>query len=61
MNGDGKALEGDLVGTLASLWTETACMFGAGLAGAATAGLGGEIVAGGCALIGSKAKDAHVN
>ncbi|MFD5949775.1 RHS repeat-associated core domain-containing protein [Streptomyces collinus] len=65
VNGDGKALEGDLVGTLASLGTETACMFGAGLAGAATAGLGGAIVAGGCALIGSyvgdKAKDAYVN
>ncbi|MFF8828500.1 RHS repeat-associated core domain-containing protein [Streptomyces sp. NPDC015131] len=64
-NGDGKALEGDLVGTLASLGTETACMFGAGLAGAATAGVGGAIVAGGCALVGSyvgdKAKDAYVN
>ncbi|MFF8278858.1 RHS repeat-associated core domain-containing protein [Streptomyces lateritius] len=64
-NGDGKALEGDLVGTLASLGTEAACMFGAGLAGAATAGVGGAIVAGGCALVGSyvgdKAKDAYVN
>ncbi|MGW0117905.1 RHS repeat-associated core domain-containing protein [Streptomyces sp. NPDC003327] len=64
-NGDGKALEGDLVGTVASLGTETACMFGAGLAGAATAGVGGAIVAGGCALVGSyvgdKAKDAYVN
>ncbi|MEU3938140.1 hypothetical protein AB0E85_39980, partial [Streptomyces sp. NPDC029044] len=47
VNGDGKAREGHLVGTLASLGTETACMFAAGLAGAATAGVGGAIVAGG--------------
>ncbi|WP_309051102.1 RHS repeat-associated core domain-containing protein [Streptomyces sp.] len=64
-SGDGKALEGDLVGTVASLGTETACMFGAGLAGAATAGVGGAIVAGGCAVVGSyvgdKAKDAYVS
>ncbi|MFG3492840.1 RHS repeat-associated core domain-containing protein [Streptomyces sp. NPDC047972] len=45
-NGDGEALEGDLVGTVTGLATETACMFGAGAAGAATAGVGGAIVAG---------------
>ncbi|MFJ3767239.1 RHS repeat-associated core domain-containing protein [Streptomyces sp. NPDC090082] len=64
-SGDGASLEGDLVGTVAGLATETACMFGAGAAGAATAGVGGAIVAGGCALVGSyvgdKAKDAYVN
>ncbi|MFF0026605.1 RHS repeat-associated core domain-containing protein [Streptomyces sp. NPDC005496] len=64
LNGDGKALEGDLVGALAGLATETACMFVAGAAGAATAGLGGAVVAGGCALLGSavgdEAKDLYV-
>ncbi|WP_199885609.1 RHS repeat-associated core domain-containing protein [Streptomyces sp. CB00455] len=64
-NGDGEALEGDLVGTAAGLGTEVACMFGAGLLGAATAGVGGAIVSGGCAVVGSyvgdQAKDAYVN
>ncbi|MFJ9344811.1 RHS repeat-associated core domain-containing protein [Streptomyces sp. NPDC101733] len=64
-NGDGEALEGDLVGTAAGLGTEVACMFGAGLLGAATAGVGGAIVSGGCAIVGSyvgdQAKDAYMN
>ncbi|MET9800116.1 RHS repeat-associated core domain-containing protein [Streptomyces sp. NPDC006368] len=57
LNGDGKALEGDLVSAVTGLAVESACMFAAGAAGAATAGLGGAVVAGGCALLGSAAGD----
>ncbi|GAA4798846.1 RHS repeat-associated core domain-containing protein [Streptomyces ziwulingensis] len=64
LNGDGKALEGDLVGAVSGLAAESACMFVAGAVGAASAGIGGAIVAGGCALagnaVGDAAKDAYV-